>query len=135
MYRQIASIALVAALAGCSAAQPYEMTERNSAKLQAALADKVAGEPEKCLRLDQTRNSQVIDEKHILFKQGSTTYLNQPRMRCPMIDNVGYALLIDPPVGSSICSGDIVKVFDTGTGQTVSGCSLGEFIPYRTAMK
>lgn len=132
--KSAATLALAAFLAGCAADQPYAMTERDATRLAEALGDKVAGEPRDCLNVDQLRNPQVIDEKHIVFRQGRTTWLNQPRMRCPMIDRVGRVLVLEPTVGTQICDGDIAKVLDTSTGTIMAACSFGEFVPYRSAM-
>lgn len=133
MTRIIPVLALVNVLAACAPAQPYEMSQRDKASLQEALADRTAGEPERCLPLDSTRNTQVIDEKHILFKQGRTTWLNQPEIRCPLLDNVGTIMVLEPRGGSYICSGDVAKIMDTSTGGIIGMCALGDFTPYRTA--
>lgn len=135
MSRTLPAFALIGVLAACAPAQPYQMSDRDSQTLQRALADRTAGEPERCLPLASTRNSQVVDEKHILFKQGRTTWLNQPNMRCPLLDNVGYVMVLEPTVGTQICSGDVAKILDTSTGGIMGACALGDFVPYRTADK
>lgn len=135
MTRTLSALALVAALSACAPNQPYEMSERDAARLQEALADKVAGEPVRCIDSDMMRNPQVIDEQHILFKEGRTTWVNQPKMRCPLIDGSGRVLVVEPTVGTRICEGDLAKVMDTSTGQILTACSFGPFTPYRTAEK
>ena len=135
MTRLAPALALAGVLAACAPAQPYEMSERDSAKLQEALADRTAGEAERCLPLASTRNPQVIDEKHILFKQGRTTWLNQTNMRCPLLDNIGYVMVLEPTVGTQICRGDVAKIMDSSTGGIMGACALGDFVPYRTAEK
>lgn len=135
MTRLAPAFALAGILAACAPTQPYEMSERDSAKLQEALADRTAGEAERCLPLASTRNPQVIDEKHILFKQGRTTWLNQTNMRCPLLDNIGYVMVLEPTVGTQICRGDVAKIMDSATGGIMGACALGDFVPYRTAEK
>ena len=135
MSRSLPLVALAGLLTACAAERPYEMSERDTATLQTALADRTAGEAERCLPLDSTRNTQVVDEKHILFKQGRTVWLNQPNMRCPLLDSVGYVMVLEPTVGSQVCRGDVAKIMDTATGAIVGACALGDFVPYRAAAK
>lgn len=133
MLRTIIPIAALAMLAGCGASQPYEMSERNAAQLKEALAGKVAGEPQDCLPMRRHLGSHAIDSKHILFKQGTTTWLNQPEFRCPLLGGAGYAIVVEPFAGGRLCKGDLARVIDTGTGQMLSSCQLGQFVPYREA--
>lgn len=131
--RRLAPLAPIVAtglLAACAQPQPYEMTERDASRLQEALAGKTAGAPKDCLPLTSARNPEIIDGGHILYKQGRTTWLNTPEMRCPLVGGSGYVLVLEPFGGSRICDGDIAKVLDTSTGAIVGACSLGKFVPY-----
>ena len=133
MIRTALILVTAGTLGACAANQPYEMSEKDAAELKEALADRVAGEPESCLSLQTTRNSQIVDGQHILFKQGRTTWLNQPQMQCPLLGRVGYAMVLEPTVGTHVCRGDVIKVMDTSTRSIIAACSFGEFVPYRLA--
>jgi hypothetical protein len=134
MRPAIAALLLTAvSLAGCAsyAGQPYQRTARNEADLRHELAGKVPGRPVDCLQTPHSNNMQVIDDRTILFHDGSTVYVQSPAGGCSPLGSSGYTLVTQSYGGMGLCRGDIARVVDlTGGGFTVGSCSLGEFVPY-----
>lgn len=130
---RIALIGLSAMLvAGCETAGDVPArTERAQATYERALAGKVAGRAEKCLPLHRTRDMERIDDTTILFRDGSTIYVNTTLGACNNLANQSYAL-VTRNFGPQLCRGDIATVTDMTSGITVGSCSLGDFVPYRT---
>ena len=126
--------AAATALAACETAdyQPAKRTASQQQSYDKALAGKVAGKPESCLPLQRSNDMVVIDDDTILYRDGRTTYVNQPLGGCNNLGNGSYAL-VTHSTGSQICRGDIAQVQDLTAGITVGSCALGDFVPYRPA--
>lgn len=131
-YLILATAAL--GLAACATAT--DQPEQRSAKAQETydrmLAGKTPGRPENCLSLQRSNDMVVIDDDTILYRDGRTTYVNQPLGSCNMLGRGSYAL-VTRSQGSQLCRGDIGTVTDLSTGTTVGSCAIGDFVPYRTA--
>ena len=121
-------------LAACATAM--DQPEQRSAKAQATydrmLAGKTPGRAEKCLPLQRSNDMVVIDDDTILYRDGRTTYVNQPLGSCNLLGRGSYAL-VTRSSGSQLCRGDIANVVDATTGVTVGSCALGDFVPYKPA--
>ncbi len=124
-----AAIAVIAH--GCSTA-PAEQTRspRAAKELADALAGRVAGPPQRCISNFPNTQVQVIDDWTILYDEGSTIYVQNPRGGCPGIDS-GSRTLVARQVGTSqMCEGDINQAVDLQTGIGGAPCVFGPFIPY-----
>lgn len=124
----------VAASACASSAVSEPRTAKAEMRLQELLGDKIAGAPVNCL---PTRDSGMvaIDDNTMLFRVGRNTfYRNDPPGGCPGIGRGSYALVTDS-FGSGLCSGQIARVVDVPAAVTIGHCTLGEFVPYRTARR
>lgn len=133
--QRFALIALGATLAACSANPVAEpRTAKAETRLREALDGKVAGRAVSCLPPGTSSDMTIIDDNTILFRRGagSLVYRNDPPGGCSPLGSGFYALVTTTSL-SSLCSGDIARVVDTANGMTVGSCSLGDFVPYRTA--
>jgi len=95
-------------------------------KLDAALEKyEKNGERKRCLNPTRIRNSNVIDDYHIIFEiSARKAYLSKLPRRCP---SLGYNRSIQYTVrGGSICKGDLFQVFDPNGIPGIS-CNFGEF--------
>ena len=127
----ILTVGPAAVLAACTSA-PAEQTRspRQAKELADALAGRVAGPPQRCISNFPTTQVQVIDDWTILYDEGSTIYVQNPRGRCPGIGN-GSRTLVARQVGTSqMCDGDINQAVDLQTGIGGAPCVFGPFIPY-----
>lgn len=74
---------------------------------------------------------QVVDDWTILFRDGGTVYVQNPRGGCPGIGS-GRNTLVTRLWGSSqLCDGDISQLVDLSTGSSGGACVLSPFVPYR----
>lgn len=124
----IATIIAAAAIAVTPAASAREKLtgEEQLAKL---LGDRVAGEPQDCIPLSTARSSTIIDGTAIVYRVGSTMWVNRPKGGGESLDDDD--ILVTKLTGSQLCSIDTVQLRDR-TSQMYSGfVSLGEFVPYR----
>jgi hypothetical protein len=120
-----------AALAACSTA-PAEPTRsaRAQKELADALAGRVAGKPVSCLPNYRADNMQIIDDWTILFKDGRTIYLQNPRGGCPGIGSHRNILVTRLFGTNQLCSGDISHLLDPVSGIRGGACVFSEFVPY-----
>ena len=99
-------------------------------QLERALAGRVAGEPVRCINLHGSSSSTIIDETAILYRVGSTIYVNRPRNGAESLDRDDT--MVNRLWGSSqLCSIDTVRMVDPTTGFFRGVVFLGEFVPYR----
>lgn len=130
---RVLTIAAVATtLAACETAdyQPAQRSASQQLSYERALAGKVAGKAQSCLPLQRSNDMTVIDDDTILYRDGRTTYVNQPLGGCNLLGRGSYAL-VTRSNGSQLCRGDIATVVDVNTGVTVGSCAMGDFVPYR----
>jgi hypothetical protein len=94
------------------------------------LAGRVAGPPQRCISNFPQVEVQVIDDWTILYREGSTVYVQNPQGGCPGI-GIGSRTLVTRQVGTSqICQGDINQAVDLHTGIGGAPCVFGPFVPY-----
>ena len=126
--------AAAASLAGCETTDspPDQRSAAAQATYDRLLAGKTPGRPAKCLPLQRSNDMVVIDDDTILYRDGRTTYVNQPLGSCNLLGRGSYAL-VTRSSGSQLCRGDIATVVDATTGVTVGSCALGDFVPYKPA--
>jgi hypothetical protein len=121
----------VALLASCSTT-PAQMSRTPEAQqeLDKALAGRVPGAPLNCIPNYRSTDMQVIDEWTILFKDGRTVYVQNPRGGCPGIDSFGNVLVTRLHGTTQLCSGDINHLFDPVSGIGGGACVFSQFVPY-----
>ena len=115
---------------------PAKESPNNTAtqKLAQALQGRTAGQPIPCIaNLRGRAQMNVIDDTTILFREGTTIYVQKPTGGCPSLGNGRYAL-VKRQVGSTrYCEGDIGEVVDPVSGFYAGSCVFGPFVPYRKA--
>lgn len=118
-------VAGVLAAGAAQAANP-----RGEAELEEALAGRVAGEPVRCISLRNTSSSRMINDTAILYRVGSTIYVNRPRAGAESLDrnNATVSRLFGT---NQLCSIDTLRIIDPNTGILHGIVFLGEFVPYR----
>jgi hypothetical protein len=119
------------ALAACSTttAEPTR-SPKEAKELADALAGRVAGAPERCIYNDRSVETQIIDDWTILFRDGRTVYVQNPRGGCPGMGGGAYTL-VTRPTGSQLCDGDINHLTDLRNRMGGPTCVFGPFTPYR----
>ncbi len=118
---------IIAAAAAASAVQAQ--APDREAQLAQELGDRVAGEPVRCINYRQVRNTRIVNDTAILFRIGSTIFVNRPRSGAETLDD-SFALVNDRPDGR-LCSGDNLQLTE-GMGITRM-IVAGDFVPYRRA--
>lgn len=126
-----AALGAAAMVASCStaSAQP-ERSARSSAELAKALQGRTAGPPQRCIPNWRASNMQIIDDWTILFKDGKTVYVQNPRGGCPGIENGRNTLVTRLWGTAQLCDGDISQLADLSTGIGGGACVFGPFVPY-----
>jgi len=122
----------LAALAACTvgADRTAELNMSDSLDLSDALTGRAEGEPRSCVRQQDVRNTRSVGGNTILFDgPGGIVYVNQASGSCPRIQP--WHAIRHRTINNSICSGELIRVFDPQTGVEYGGCSLGEFTPWR----
>lgn len=127
MHKIVAAIAAAATLLAAPAvdARPKLSGEEELAKL---LKGREAGKPVNCIPSSQATETRVIDKTAIVYRIGSTLYVNRPSNADQLDDD---DILVTKLFGSQLCSVDTVQLHDR-TGFFWSGfVGLSEFVPYR----
>ena len=114
---------LLAAALPAQAARPAP-----EARLAKVLEGRIAGKPVDCIQLHQIQSSQIFEKTAILYKAGSTWYLNRPDAGASFLgrDDV----LVTDTHSSQLCSIDIVRLLDSGSHFPSGSLGLGKFVPY-----
>lgn len=121
-------------LAGCSTAPSHqERSPQAEAELAKALSGRVAGKPVRCIPTYRADDMQIIDDWTILFKDGNTIYVQNPRGGCPGIGSRRNILVSTPMPSNQLCSGDIQQLYDPVSRIGGGACVLGDFLPYTRA--
>jgi hypothetical protein len=120
-------LALIATAALAATAQAS--TPRGEDQLARALRGRVAGEPVSCINLHRATQSRVINDTAILWRVGSTLYVNRPRAGADAL-NQWDTMIVRLPVGQ-LCSVDTVHMVDLHSHMLTGIVFLGEFVPYR----
>ena len=119
-------------LTACSTAPPDQSRSPRAAKeLADALAGRVAGPPQRCIGNFPHLQVQVIDDWTILYRDGSTVYVQNPRGGCPGLSGGGRTLVTRQVGTSQMCDGDINQTVDLLSRISGGACVFGPFVPYR----
>ena len=121
--------ALIAAAA--LAATPAAAAEKRDpeAELAKLLEGRVAGEPQKCITLSSVSGSQIIDKTAIVYRIGSTLWVNRPKGGAESLDDDD--ILVTKTIGSQLCNIDTVELRDSSSRMYAGFVSLGDFVPYK----
>lgn len=120
--------AAVAAVPGVAAAKDKLAPE---AKLEKLLDGRIAGAPQDCIPLSSVSSSQIIDKTAIVYRVGSTLWVNRPKGGAQTLNDDD--ILVTKLTGSQLCSIDTVELRDRTSHMYSGFVSLGEFVPYRRA--
>lgn len=105
---------------------------RNTQTVAQALAGRSAGKPVSCIQQQWIDSSQIFDSGAILYRmKGGPDYLNDPH--CPSL-KADRSIASRTP-STSLCSGDILRVFEPVSGIDYGSCPLNEFVPYARIKK
>lgn len=128
MRHLIPAFLAAAAIAAAPAATAREKLapEDQLAKL---LEGRVAGEPQDCISLSTARSSQIIEKTAIVYKVGSTYWVNRPEGGAESLDDDD--ILVTKTTGSQLCSIDAVELRDRTSHMYAGFVSLGKFVPYK----
>jgi hypothetical protein len=126
----VAAGAAALVLGSCSTA-PAEQTRspRAAQELADALAGRVAGPPQRCITTYRTTKVTPIDDFTILYDQGSTIYVQNPRGGCPGVGS-GSDILVTRQTTNQLCDGEIAQTVDLTSRIERGGCVFGPFVPY-----
>ena len=129
--RTLLGISATALLASCSTTPVQESRSPKAQEdLDRALAGRVAGPPVSCIPSYRSTDMQIIDDWTILFKDGRTIYVQNPRGGCRGIGS-GSNTLVTRLIGTSqLCSGDINHLVDLHSNIGGGACVFAPFIPY-----
>lgn len=125
------ALSAVAILTSCTTA-PAEQSRspRAERELADALQGRVAGPPQRCISNFPNTQAQVIDDWTILYDEGATIYVQNPRGGCIGI-GTGSRTLVARQVGTSqMCEDDINETINLQTGIGGAPCVFGPFVPY-----
>ena len=126
-------IAGAAAIAGTAIASS-DRSPKDARELAEALEGRVAAAPVDCMPNQHgTGRMEIIDDNTILFRSGSTLYLQNPNGGCPGIKNGQYTLVLRQIGSHQVCRGDIQQLVDLQTGVQGGACVFGPFVPYKKA--
>lgn len=103
------------------------------ARLAKALAGRVAGKPVDCIPMHQIQSSEIFERTAILYKSGSTWYVNRPASGANFLDR--NDVLVTNTHSSNLCSIDIVRLLDSGSHFPSGSLGLGKFVPYTKPKK
>ncbi|WP_439566865.1 hypothetical protein [Sphingopyxis sp.] len=129
MNPRITAIIAAAAVAAMPAAAPAMERLAPEDRLAKLLEGRVAGQPQDCIPLSMARSSQVIDGTAIVYRIGSTLWVNRPEGGADSLDDDD--ILITKLSTSQLCSIDTIQLQDRGSNMYSGFVSLGKFVPYR----
>jgi len=116
---------------GCSTA-PYDEVRSPKAQqeLARALVGRSAQPPISCLPNYRTTQMEVIDDWTILYRDGGTTYVQNPRGGCRGLGNGVYTMVTRQFGTNQLCDGDFSQLVDLRNGMGGGACVFGPFTPY-----
>lgn len=128
-------LACAAALAACASIAASDTSDaKGAAKLAQALEGRTAGAPVNCMpNLHGQGRMEVIDDNTLLFRDGSTVYVQRPKGGCPGLADGRYTLVLRQVGAHQVCQGDIHQLVDLRNDVQGGACVFGPFVPYRKA--
>lgn len=118
-------------LASCSTAPVQEArSPKAERQLASALAGRTARPPVRCLPSYRTTQMEVIDDWTIVYRDGRTVYVQNPRGGCRGLGIGAYTMVTRQYGTNQMCDGDISQLVDLRTGMHGGSCVFGPFTPY-----
>ena len=105
---------------------------KEDARLEKALAGKVAGKAVSCIRLRNAQGTESFDNDKgtILFTVSrKLVYRTDTHGSCRYIGNTN-ALITHSFSGGELCRGDIATSTDLTAGVSTGSCAMNDFVPY-----
>ena len=127
MRHLIPALLAAAAIAAAPAAAREKLAPED--QLAKLLEGRVAGEPQDCISLSTARSSQIIEKTAIVYKVGSTYWVNRPKGGAESLDDDD--ILVTKTIGSQLCSIDAVELRDRTSHMYAGFMSLDQFVPYK----
>lgn len=129
MVRIVASIAVAASLLAAPATQARtKLTgEQELAKM---LEGREAGKPVSCIPSTLSNETRVIDKTAIVYRVGSTLYVNRPSNADRLDDD---DILVTKLHTGQLCRLDTVQLHDRTSFFWSGFVGLQDFVPYRKA--
>ncbi|HYG30182.1 MAG TPA: DUF6491 family protein [Allosphingosinicella sp.] len=118
---------LVFALAGCAAGGSID--DRESSALARQLAERVAGEPDRCVSRIGSTSLHPVDRRTLVYDTPGTLWVNRLRAECPGLRP--DSLIVIEASGESYCRNDRFRAVERGSSIPGPTCLLGDFTPYR----
>jgi hypothetical protein len=97
-------------------------------RLEQLLEGREAGKPTSCISLASSRDLEIIDGVALVYRSGSTLYVNRPRNPEDLDSD---DILVTRPSGSQLCRLDMVHMVDRTSFFIRGIINLGDFVPYR----
>lgn len=97
-------------------------------RLEKLLEGREAGKPVSCISNHNTRDLEVIDGVALVYRTGTTIYVNRPQNAEDLDDD---DILVTRTTGSQFCRLDMVHTVDRTGYFTTGFISLGDFVPYK----
>ena len=99
------------------------------AELARALQGRVAGTPVSCIDLHRVTSSQVIPNTAILYRSGSTIYVNRPANGADELNR--NDTMVTRLHSTRLCDVDTITMVEPVSGTFMGVVFLGDFVPYR----
>jgi hypothetical protein len=129
MNQLTAIAAATAALGLLAAPATAEERPKGEAKLAKLLENRVAGEPERCIRLMGNDPLTIIDGTALVAKQGNTVWVNRTANPESLDDN--DRMVIRKFSASQLCRLDQVTTYARHGDYYTGNIMLQDFVPYR----
>ena len=124
-------VSLIAGGLMLAGAPAFAFSPQGEEELERALEGRVAGEPVRCINTWQSPSSRIIDRTAIIFRVGSTLYVNRPRSGAESLNRSNALVSRRFGSASQLCDIDTMRVIDPTTGIMHGIVFLGDFVPYR----
>lgn len=85
----------------------------------------VPAETKDCLMSGRVQEQRIVDDRTILFREGSRWYRSDLAQSCQGLDPEKSLRTTTP--SSRLCSGEPMTVFERGSNFTYGACPIGKF--------
>jgi len=130
MRASLLSLFPLTLMATSASASPRPTGEEQLAKM---IAGRIAGQPVECIRTyPSSSDMTVIDRTAIVFRRGSTLYVNRTRDPSSLDDREGL-FIRKFGNGADLCRTETVTTFNPNGHYYTGNIFLSEFVPYTKA--
>lgn len=137
MTKSFLALALLPLAAACTAGPPTQpaLGAREARDLEKELAGKVPGKPVACIPSFDSSAMRVLGDSTVIYRVNKDlVYRGTLEWGCSGLSS-GDALVMNRPMPTQYCRGDIARSMNLTNGTTSGSCAFGDFVPYRTAGK